>query len=105
MASADDGDHSHSPRGFVLVLIAADTDGNRSYFCGHETYLHIYVGRQIAPGPMSNIMGRNRVLKLVTEFDTMLANDKPRIIQILEGYSQRVMDINDEQVTVSVTEG
>ena len=42
-----------------------------------------------------------KVLKLVTEFDTVLANDKPRIIQILEGDSQRVMDINDEQLTVA----
>ena len=50
-------------------------------------------------------MGRNRVLKLVTEFDTVLANDKPRLIQIPEGDSQRVMYINDEQLTASVTEG
>ena len=42
-----------------------------------------------------------KVLKLVTEFDTALGNERPRIIQILEGDSQRVMDINDEQLTVA----
>ena len=43
----------------------------------------------------------NTVLKPVTEFDRVLANDKLRIIQILEGDSQRVMYINDEQLTVA----
>ena len=42
-----------------------------------------------------------RVLRLVTEFDAVLANDKSRIIQILEGDSQCVMNINDEQLTVA----
>ena len=42
-----------------------------------------------------------KVLKLVTEFDTALGRERSRIIQILEGDSQRVMDINDEQLTVA----
>lgn len=42
-----------------------------------------------------------KVLKIVTEFDTALGRVNPRIIQILEGDSQRVMDINDEQLTVA----
>ncbi len=42
-----------------------------------------------------------KVLKIVTEFDTALGRVNPRIIQILEGDSQRVMDSNDEQLTVA----
>lgn len=42
-----------------------------------------------------------KVLKLVTEFDTALGRERSRIIHILEGDSQRVMDINDEQLTVA----
>lgn len=42
-----------------------------------------------------------KVLKIVTKFDTALGRVNPRIIQILEGDSQRVMDINDEQLTVA----
>ena len=42
-----------------------------------------------------------KVLKLVTEFDTALRRDNPRIIQILEGETQRVMDPNDEQLSVA----
>ena len=42
-----------------------------------------------------------KVLKIVTEFDTALGRANPRIIQILEGDSQRVMDVNDEQLTVA----
>lgn len=42
-----------------------------------------------------------KVLKIVTEFDNALGRVNPRIIQILEGDSQRVMDINDEQLTVA----
>ena len=41
-----------------------------------------------------------KVLRIVTEFDTALGRANPRIIQILEGDSQRVIDINDEQLTV-----
>ena len=40
------------------------------------------------------------VLKIVTEFDSALGRVNPRIIQILEGDFERVMDINDEQLTV-----
>lgn len=42
-----------------------------------------------------------KVLKIVTEFDTALGRQNPRIIHILEGDSQKVMDINDEQLTVA----
>lgn len=42
-----------------------------------------------------------KVLKIVTEFDTALGKGTPRIIHILEGDSQRVMSINDEQLTVA----
>ncbi|KAK4697499.1 hypothetical protein P7C71_g582, partial [Lecanoromycetidae sp. Uapishka_2] len=42
-----------------------------------------------------------KVLKLVTEFDVALGRERSRIIHILEGDSQRVMDINDEQLTVA----
>lgn len=41
-----------------------------------------------------------KVLRLVTEFDTALGRDHPRIIQILEGDSQKVMDSNDDQLSV-----
>lgn len=42
-----------------------------------------------------------KVLKLITEFDTALGRERSRIIHILEGDSQRVMDLNDEQLTVA----
>lgn len=42
-----------------------------------------------------------KVLRLVKEFDTALKSDHPRIIQILEGDSQRVIDSNDDQLTVA----
>lgn len=42
-----------------------------------------------------------KVLKIVTEFDSALGRHHPRIIQILEGDSQSVMDINDESLTVA----
>ena len=42
-----------------------------------------------------------KVLRLVTEFDTALGRDHPRIIQILEGDSQRVIDSNDDQLSVA----
>ena len=42
-----------------------------------------------------------KVLRIVTEFDTALGRENPRIIQILEGDSQRVMDMNDDSLTVA----
>ncbi|KAL9613700.1 MAG: hypothetical protein Q9167_001777 [Letrouitia subvulpina] len=42
-----------------------------------------------------------KVLKLVTEFDTALGKDHPRIIQILEGDTQRVIHPNDDQLSVA----
>ena len=42
-----------------------------------------------------------KVLKIVTEFDLALGRENPRIIQILEGDSQRVMDMNDDSLTVA----
>lgn len=42
-----------------------------------------------------------KVLKLVTEFDLALGKEAPRIIQILEGDTHRVMDINDDQLSVA----
>lgn len=42
-----------------------------------------------------------KVLRLVTEFDTALGRDHPRIIQILEDDSQRVIDSNDDQLSVA----
>lgn len=42
-----------------------------------------------------------KVLKLVTEFDTALGRDHPRIIQILEGDTQRVIHPNDDQLSVA----
>lgn len=42
-----------------------------------------------------------KVLRLVIEFDTALGGDHHRIIQILEGDSQRVMDSNDDQLSVA----
>lgn len=42
-----------------------------------------------------------RVLKLVTEFDSALGKDHPRIIHILEGDTHRVMDVNDDQLSVA----
>ena len=41
-----------------------------------------------------------KVLKLVKEFDTALGRDHPRIIQILEGDSQRVIDSDDDPLSV-----
>ena len=41
-----------------------------------------------------------KVLKIATELDAALGKQSPRIIQILEGDSQRVMDINDEFLNV-----
>ena len=42
-----------------------------------------------------------KVLKLVTEFDIALGQDHPRIIRILEGDSQQVMDSDDDQLSVA----
>lgn len=42
-----------------------------------------------------------KVLKLVTEFDTALGKEHPRISQILQGDTHRVMDINDDQLSVA----
>ena len=41
-----------------------------------------------------------KVLRIATELDAALGKQSPRIIQILEGDSQRVMDINDENLNV-----
>lgn len=41
------------------------------------------------------------VLRLITEFDTALGKDNTRIIRILEGDSHRVMDFNDDQLSVA----
>lgn len=42
-----------------------------------------------------------KVLKLVTEFDSALGKDHPRIIKILEGETHQIMDVNDEQLSVA----
>ena len=42
-----------------------------------------------------------KVLKLVTEFDSALGKEHPRIIHILEGDTHRVMDVNDDQLSVA----
>ena len=42
-----------------------------------------------------------KVLRLVTEFDTALGRNDPRIIQILQGDPQQVMDPNDDQLNVA----
>lgn len=42
-----------------------------------------------------------KVLKMVTELDTALGSKNDRIIHILEGDSERVMDINDESLNVA----
>ncbi len=41
------------------------------------------------------------VLRLITEFDTALGKDSPRIIQVLEGSPSRVIDINDDKLTLA----
>ncbi|KAF2834428.1 cell morphogenesis protein [Patellaria atrata CBS 101060] len=41
------------------------------------------------------------VLRLVTEFDTALGKDNTRIIRILEGNPQNVMDIHDENLSLA----
>ncbi|KAL3419802.1 cell morphogenesis protein pag1 [Phlyctema vagabunda] len=41
------------------------------------------------------------VLRLITEFDTALGKDNGRLIHILEGDSKRVMDFNDEHLSVA----
>jgi hypothetical protein len=41
------------------------------------------------------------VLRLITEFDTALGQDNTRLIHILEGDSMRVMDFNDEHLSVA----
>lgn len=41
------------------------------------------------------------VLRLVTEFDTALGKDNARLIRILDGDSVRVMDFNDEHLSVA----
>ena len=42
-----------------------------------------------------------KVLKLVTEFDSALGRENPRIIQILEGDTHRVIDVNDDRLSVA----
>lgn len=41
------------------------------------------------------------VLRLITEFDSALGKENTRIIRILEGDSQQILDLNDEQLTVA----
>ncbi|TVY83603.1 Cell morphogenesis protein, partial [Lachnellula suecica] len=41
------------------------------------------------------------VLRLITEFDTALGKDNGRLIHILEGDSKRVMDFNDDTLSVA----
>lgn len=41
------------------------------------------------------------VLRLVTDFDRAMTTDASRIISILEGSSQTVLDVNDERLTVA----
>ncbi|KAF2083407.1 cell morphogenesis protein-like protein [Saccharata proteae CBS 121410] len=41
------------------------------------------------------------VLRLVTEFDTALGKEGSRVIRILEGSPQVVMDVNDEKLTIA----
>ncbi|KAK8162100.1 cell morphogenesis N-terminal-domain-containing protein [Phyllosticta citrichinensis] len=41
------------------------------------------------------------VLRLVTEFDTALGKESSRVIRILEGSPQLVMDVNDEKLSVA----
>lgn len=41
------------------------------------------------------------VLRLITEFDTALGQDNTRLIHILESDSMRVMDFNDENLSVA----
>lgn len=42
-----------------------------------------------------------KVLSIVTEFDAALGRQNQRIIHILEGDTQRVMDMNDDSLTVA----
>ena len=41
------------------------------------------------------------VLRLITEFDTALGKQSPRIIQILDGDLLRIIDANDDRLTVA----
>jgi hypothetical protein len=41
------------------------------------------------------------VLRLVTEFDTALGKSSERIIKIMEGSPEKVMDVNDEKLSVA----
>ncbi|KAF1985066.1 hypothetical protein K402DRAFT_405534 [Aulographum hederae CBS 113979] len=41
------------------------------------------------------------VLRLVTEFDTALGKDNSRIIRVLEGSPQKIMDINDQKLSLA----
>lgn len=41
------------------------------------------------------------VLRLVTEFDTALGTDSTRVIKVLEGNLQDVIDVNDDKLTVA----
>ncbi|KAI4086964.1 MAG: hypothetical protein LQ344_007133 [Seirophora lacunosa] len=41
------------------------------------------------------------VLRLVTEFDAALGQDHPRMIHVLEGDAQKIMDPEDEQLSVA----
>ncbi|KAI9721918.1 MAG: hypothetical protein M1812_001874 [Candelaria pacifica] len=41
------------------------------------------------------------VLRLITEFDTALGKDNTRIIEIIEGDALRVMDFNDDHLSVA----
>ena len=42
-----------------------------------------------------------KVFRLVTEFDAALGKEHPRIIQILQGDTHQVMDMNDDQLSVA----
>lgn len=42
-----------------------------------------------------------RVLRLITKFDTALGQPSTRIISVLEGSSQQVIDVNDEKLSLA----
>jgi hypothetical protein len=41
------------------------------------------------------------VLRLITEFDTALGGSSPRVIRVMEGNPQKVMDISDEKLSLA----
>jgi len=80
---------------------AATSDLNRSRVFAHVDEIESH-GLFFLCSPSRHVRAYAiRVLRLVNKFDSALGQPSPRIISILEGSSQQVIDVNDEKLTTA----